>query len=218
VLLFQEFDLEIWDKVGREDVVIDHLSRLGLEATLIEEFPIGDSFPNDQLLVISHQAAPWYADLVNFKVCGVMPTRLSYQQRKRFLSNGKYYVWEKPLLYKLCGDGVHRSCLPEDEVPSVLHFCHASTYVGYFRPNKTVAMVLQVGFYWPTFFKDVRTFIVGCDRCQQSANISKRYEMPQSGILEVELFDIWGIDFMGPFPFSHNNLYILVAVDYVLSG
>ena len=34
-------------------------------------------------------------------------------------------------------------------------------------------------------------------------------------ILEVELFDIWGMDFMGPFPPSYNNLYILLAVDYV---
>ena len=34
-------------------------------------------------------------------------------------------------------------------------------------------------------------------------------------ILEVELFDLWGIDFMGPFPQSNNNLYILLAVDYV---
>ena len=34
-------------------------------------------------------------------------------------------------------------------------------------------------------------------------------------ILEVELFDLWGMDFMGPFPSSFNNLYILLAVDYV---
>ena len=39
--------------------------------------------------------------------------------------------------------------------------------------------------------------------------------MPMSVILEVELFDVWGIDFMGPFVPSQNNLYILVAVDYV---
>jgi hypothetical protein len=31
----------------------------------------------------------------------------------------------------------------------------------------------------------------------------------------VELFDVWGIDFMGPFPNSYENLYILVGVDYV---
>ena len=67
----------------------------------------------------------------------------------------------------------------------------------------------------PTFFKDVITFIIGCDRCQRMRNISKRHEMPQSGIFKVELFDTWGIDFMGPFPSFHNNLYILVAFDCV---
>ena len=34
-------------------------------------------------------------------------------------------------------------------------------------------------------------------------------------ILKVELFDLWGMDFMGPFPFSFGNLYILFSVDYV---
>ncbi|CAM8959930.1 unnamed protein product [Rhodiola kirilowii] len=39
--------------------------------------------------------------------------------------------------------------------------------------------------------------------------------MPQQSILAVELFDVWGIDFMGPFPPSYGNQYILVAIDYV---
>ncbi len=39
--------------------------------------------------------------------------------------------------------------------------------------------------------------------------------MPLHGILKVELFDVWGIDFMGPFPFSFSNKYILVGVEYV---
>ena len=54
-----------------------------------------------------------------------------------------------------------------------------------------------------------------CDWCQRTRNISRRHEMPLSTILEVEIFDVWGIDFMGPFIPSYNNLYILVAVDYV---
>ncbi|CAN6720970.1 unnamed protein product [Malus baccata var. baccata] len=40
-------------------------------------------------------------------------------------------------------------------------------------------------------------------------------QMPQNPILSVEIFDVWGIDFMGPFPSSHGFLYILLAVDYV---
>ena len=116
VLLLQEFDLEIKDKAGFANVVADHLSRLGPEVTPREELHIDDSFPDEQLLAISHQATPWFADLVNFKVCGVLPPGLSHQQRKKFFSDAKYYVWEEPLLYKLCGDGVYRRCLPNDEV------------------------------------------------------------------------------------------------------
>ena len=39
--------------------------------------------------------------------------------------------------------------------------------------------------------------------------------MEQKSIQEVEIFDCWGIDFMGPFPSSYGNKYILVTVDYV---
>ena len=39
--------------------------------------------------------------------------------------------------------------------------------------------------------------------------------MPLQNIMEVEIFDCWGIDFMGPLPSSYENVYILVAVDYV---
>ena len=46
-------------------------------------------------------------------------------------------------------------------------------------------------------------------------NISRRNEMPLQGILGVKIFYVWGIDFMGPFPLSFGNIYILLAVDYV---
>ncbi|XP_076924248.1 uncharacterized protein LOC143586635 [Bidens hawaiensis] len=45
--------------------------------------------------------------------------------------------------------------------------------------------------------------------------ISKRDQMPSQPILVVDIFDVWGIDFMGPFSNSCGYLYILVAVDYV---
>ena len=54
-----------------------------------------------------------------------------------------------------------------------------------------------------------------CDACQRSGNISKKDEMLQSGILEVEIFDVWGINFIGPFPISKGNKYILFYMDYV---
>ena len=54
-----------------------------------------------------------------------------------------------------------------------------------------------------------------CDKCQRLGKISHRHMMPLNPILVVDLFDVWGIDFMGPFPSSLGHLYILVGVNYV---
>ena len=52
-----------------------------------------------------------------------------------------------------------------------------------------------------------------CDKCQRLGKISHRHMMSMNPILVV--FDVWGIDFMGPFPCSFGYFYILVGVDYV---
>ena len=64
-------------------------------------------------------------------------------------------------------------------------------------------------------FKDVHAFCVACDRCQRLGNLTRRNMMPLNPILVLEIFDCWGIDFMGPFPSSFGYHFILVAVDYV---
>ena len=74
--------------------------------------------------------------------------------------------------------------------------------------------MLQSGFYWPSLFKDAHTICRECDKCQRLGKISCRRMIPLNPILVVDLFDVWGIDFMGPFPSSFGYVYILV-VDYV---
>ncbi|KAL4283068.1 hypothetical protein GQ457_16G022120 [Hibiscus cannabinus] len=135
--------------------------------------------------------------------------------RKRFRHNAKGYFWDEPYLFKQCADQIIRRCILEEEQQMILEQCHSAPYEGHFGGNRTAAKVLQSGFYWPTLHKDAQLFCQQCDRCQRTGNISKRNEMPLQNILEVELFDVWGIDFMGPFPSSFGNLYILLAVDYV---
>jgi len=86
---------------------------------------------------------------------------------------------------------------------------------GHFGATKTTAKVLQSGFYWSTLFKDAYAHVKACDACQRMGNIFKRNEMPLNNILEVELLDVWGIDFIDHYPSSFSNQYILVAVHYV---
>jgi hypothetical protein len=64
VLLLQEFDLEIRDKKGSENVVVDHLSRLFHEEEG-DELRLNENFPDEQLSTIDTKL-PWYVDIVNY--------------------------------------------------------------------------------------------------------------------------------------------------------
>ena len=158
---------------------------------------------------------PWFADIANFLSVGEIPKEFSSQQKKKLIRDAKFYIWDEPFLWKLCSDGMVRRCIANEEVGTILQHCHGMVNSGHYGPQRTAAKVLEAGFYWPSILQDAREFMMHCDACQRSGNISKKDEMLQSGILEVEIFDVWGIDFMGPFPLSDGNKYILVCVDYV---
>jgi hypothetical protein len=212
ILLLQKFNLIIKDKKGVENVVADHLSRLIFEDNM-EHLPINDEFPDEHLFSLSN--LPWYAYIVNYLAVGEIPKDWSTQDKRKFLVEVRNFYWDDPNLFKYCPDQIIRRCVPNDEVISVLKFCHSEACGGHFSIKKTAAKILQCGFYWPTLFKDTNNFCRSCERCQKLGAISRRNMMPLNPILVIEIFDCWGIDFMGPFPPSFGYLYILVAVDYV---
>jgi hypothetical protein len=212
ILLLQEFDITIKDKKGTENVVADHLSRLTTDSRS-DITPIDDYFPDESLFSVS--TMPWYANIVNFLVSGQLPAHWSTQDKRKFLNEVKNFYWDDPYLFKYCPDQIFRRCIPDNEVSSVIKFCHSEACGGHFSSRKTTAKILQSGFYWPTMFKDSHAFCKTCENCQKLGSISKRHMMPLNPILVIEIFDCWGIDFMGPFPPSFGFLYILVAVDYV---
>ncbi|KAJ8770233.1 hypothetical protein K2173_011769 [Erythroxylum novogranatense] len=143
VLLLQEFDLEIVDRKGTENQVVDHLSRMeNAESSSPKAEQINESFPDERLFMVNDKQIPWYADFIN------------YLKMHSFRGTTKHY--------------------------------------------------LSLSF-----------FSIRCDACQRVGKITKKDELPLTNVLEVELFDVWGIDFMGPFPASNRNIYILVVVDYV---
>ena len=212
VLLLQEFNLQIKDKKGVENVVIDHLLRLTI-AHNTHNPPINDEFPEESLLLVEH--TPWYAHIANYLATGEVPANWKAQDRKFFFAKIHSYYWEEPLLYKYCADQIIQKCVPEAEQQGILSHCHEDACGGHFASQKTARKVLQSGFYWTSLFKDAHTMCRECDKCQILGKISSRHMMPLSPILVVNLFNVWGIDFMGPFPSSFGYIYILVGVDYV---
>nr|GEX75041.1 hypothetical protein [Tanacetum cinerariifolium] len=86
-----------------------------------------------------------------------------------------------------------KRCVYGDETRNILDECHHGLTGGHYGPFTTAKKVFDAGFY-----------------C-----LSRKDEMPQNNIQVSEIFNTWGIDFMGPFPKSHKFEYIFVAIDYV---
>ena len=131
VLLLQEFDMEIKDKRGSENMVADHISRLESNKGIEDRTEIEESFL-DELLLAMEAHLPSYADFVNYLACNVLPLGLSSQQKKKFLYDIKLYQWDDPLLFKRCPDQVMSRCVPQEEQLEILFKCHSSPYRGHF--------------------------------------------------------------------------------------
>nr|GEZ73048.1 reverse transcriptase domain-containing protein [Tanacetum cinerariifolium] len=108
-----------------------------------------------------------------------------------------------------------RRCVSGQEAIKILKACHYGPTGGHHGPNYTAKKVFDLGFYWPTIYRDGQDLVKNCDVCQRQGKISQRDEMPQNSIQVCEIFDVWGIDFMGLFSSSRGNKYILVDVDYL---
>nr|GEU53135.1 reverse transcriptase domain-containing protein [Tanacetum cinerariifolium] len=91
---------------------------------------------------------------------------------------------------------------------------HEGPTGGHHGANLTAKKVFDAGFFWPTIYRDAHAMIKSCNTCQRQGKFSQRDEMPQNAIQVCKIFDVWGIDFMGPFPSSRGNKYIFVVVDY----
>ncbi|GKD22196.1 putative nucleotidyltransferase, ribonuclease H [Tanacetum coccineum] len=190
ILLLQEFDIEIRDKKGAKNLAADHLFRLeNPDLGKLTRAKIRDLFPEEWLMEISDK---------NNEPCDL-----------------RHYFWDEPFLFKLYTDRIIRRCVARDEAAQILQQCYSRPSGGHHGITTTTRKVFKVGFYWPHIFRNERKLVQVCDACQRAGNISSRDETPQKYIQVCEIFDVWGIDFMGPFPSSNGNKYILVAINYV---
>ncbi|RVW30101.1 Retrovirus-related Pol polyprotein from transposon 17.6 [Vitis vinifera] len=195
ILLLQEFDLQIRDKKGVENVVADHLSRLAI-AHNSHVLPINDDFPEESLMLL--EKAPWYAHIANYLVTGEVPREWKAQDRKHFFVKIHAYYWEEPFLFKYCADQIIRKCVPEESNKGSLAIAMRMPVEGHFASQKTAMKVLQSGFTWPSLFKDSHIMVV---LKFLKENIFSRFGVPKAIIsdgachlpVEVEYKAWWAI-------------------------
>nr|GEW24448.1 reverse transcriptase domain-containing protein [Tanacetum cinerariifolium] len=123
--------------------------------------------------------------------------------------NTKDEPWFADIVNYLVGDVIPRGMMCQQNNKFFSDLKH------YFWEEPYLFKVCSDGLYWLTIIKEAHTLVRLCEACQKTGNISKHDEMPLKNIQVCENFDIWGIDFMGPFSKSYKFEYILVAIDYV---
>ena len=146
VLLLQEFDLEIKDKKGSDNVIADDLSRLEKPTEEERGTEVKENFPYEHLFQVSVQIT-WYADIFNYLACGIMPPEFSYQQKKKLRTDARFYNWDDPLLFRRGEDHIIKRCVPEAEQAGILDNYHASLYGGHFAGDRIAQKILQSRFY-----------------------------------------------------------------------
>nr|GEX68069.1 reverse transcriptase domain-containing protein [Tanacetum cinerariifolium] len=192
VILLQEFTFKVTDTKGVENLVADHLSPLkNSHQNALDPKEINESFPLETLNLVStrgNQSTLWCADFANYHAENFVLNGMSSHQKSKFFKDVIHYFWDDTFLFKIYADHVIRRCVSGQEAIEILKAYHYRPTGG---PSKN------------------------CDVCQRQGKISQRDEMPKNSIQVCEIFNVWGIDFMGPFPSSRENKYILVAVDYL---
>lgn len=210
--------MEIKDKRRAENLAVDHLSRLeGPYKNVLEKREINDTFPGQQhynIEAVMYEEIPWFTDIANYLAVKTFPKWLTYQHRKKLFPYLKSYVREDPYLFKIYSNQFVRRCLSQVEGQDILRYCHSDLTGAHYSANRT-RKILDAGFYRTLMFQDTQEHVLRCDRCQCARNLSCMDEMPQNWDQVCKVFDVWDIDFMGPFPSSHGQKFILMVVDYL---
>nr|GEZ68429.1 reverse transcriptase domain-containing protein [Tanacetum cinerariifolium] len=189
-----EFDFKVIDTKRAENYAADHLSRLeNPYENVFYPKEINETFPLESLNKVAHQdpSTPWFANFANYHAEKFIIKGMTSQQKQKFFKDARHYFWDDPYLFRTSPDQIIRRYVAGKKAIDILKACHSGPTGGHYGANYIAKKVFDSG------------------------KISQKDEMPQNSIQVCEIFDVWGIDFVGPFPSSKGNKYIIVAVDYL---
>ena len=79
---------------------------------------------------------PWYADIVNYLACGIMPYDFNNQQKRKLRTDSRFYIWDDPLLFRIGAYMIIKRCVLETEQGEIIDKCHTSPYGGIIQETK----------------------------------------------------------------------------------
>ncbi|GJU15984.1 reverse transcriptase domain-containing protein [Tanacetum coccineum] len=163
VPLLQEFNFNVIDTKGVENLAADHLSRLeNTYENVLDPKEVNEMFPLETLNMVtsrSDSSTPWFANYANYLARNFIVKGMSSQQKNKFFKDVKHYFWDDPYLFKICADQMIRRCVAGQEAVDILTACHSGPTGGHYGANYTAKKFFDSGFYWPTIYKDAHDLV-----------------------------------------------------------
>jgi hypothetical protein len=103
----------------------------------------------------------------NYLVAGKLPTHISLREMKLIIQCSARFTWIGGYLFHIGADLQIQICVRDDEIYDVLKAGHDEPCGIHFAERRTGHNILQMGYYWPLVFKDVKKYVQACDSCQR---------------------------------------------------
>ncbi|GJU29097.1 reverse transcriptase domain-containing protein [Tanacetum coccineum] len=140
------------------------------------EEEIADEFLDKHIMILKAELnddETWYADYVHYIVGKIVPPNWTPEKR-RFFSQVKNYFWDEPYAFRLCPNNVMKQCVARSKILEILVHCYSGPTRGHHSASITGRKVYEFRFFWPSIFKYAKDYVMRCDACQRSGNISSR--------------------------------------------
>eukprot|EP00253_Pinus_taeda_P024148 PITA_24148 len=139
----KEFDITIKDRLEKEILVVDFLSRVPRinDAVVVE-----DEFPDEHLFVVIMKTL-WYADVANYLAMGKLPKHLTPKERKLIVKRKTRFSWIGGYLFHTGADMHIRRCVREDEIYDILKAYHDGPCSGHFVDCRIGHKILHMGYF-----------------------------------------------------------------------
>jgi hypothetical protein len=154
LFLFQEFDFEVIVKLGKLNVIPDHLSRVtnGEEPMNLE-----DNFPDAKLFSIQI-IDDYFVEIIQYLSTGTTPQEYTTAQKNNLVVCATDYQLIARHLYNMGIDSILRRYILDHERPRILIEAHEGIAGGHYAGKDTTQKVLRIGLWWPMIHRDSKEY------------------------------------------------------------
>ncbi|XP_071699834.1 uncharacterized protein [Rutidosis leptorrhynchoides] len=202
---FEHFELE---QVPRsQNKKADALSKLTAltfshfqKQVWVEELP-SKSIDNDLMVASVEEEQPnWMEPIMQYIRNKVLPNEK--REARLVRERARMYIIQHDILYRKSYCSPMMRCAGPIEAGMIVDEVHNGSYALNSGYKTIAAIIIRMGYFWPSLYRDVAKIVKRCKSCQRHASQNR---MPRHDMTLVNCpwpFHKWATDIVGPFPHS----------------